>query len=173
MSSATPSVGVLWDTMFASRLTPNRPAMLAVALSSQGTDREPLLAAPVVSEVVFGLRRTRGEPTLEATATWWEGHVIAGPRRFRFVAPSVAALVLAARVRARRPASPSKARRTDGRKNPERRLSWNRDIELAAMGATYGLPVATENLRDFTAIAQLIADVAPRLVLELRDSVFA
>lgn len=171
MSQATPSAGVLWDTMFASKLTPNRPAMLEAALASSGTAREPLLAAPVVSEVVFGLRRRGGEPAGEATSTWWERQVLAG--RLRFVAPSAASLVLAARVRARQPASPAKARRTEGRKDPERRLSWSRDIELAAIGATYGLPVATENLRDFTAIAELMADVAPRLVLELRDSVFA
>jgi predicted nucleic acid-binding protein len=173
MSQTTPTAGVLWDTMFASKLTPNRPAMLEVALASRGTDREPLLAAPVVSEVVFGFRRRSGEPGFEATSAWWEGQVLTGSRRFRFVAPSIASLVLAARVRARQPTSPTKASRTEGRKDPERRVSWSRDIELAAIAATSGLPLATEDLRDFTAIAALIRQVAPRLILDLRDSVFA
>jgi predicted nucleic acid-binding protein len=43
---------------------------------------------------------------------------------------------------------------------------------VAAIGATTGLPVATENRRDFALIAALIERVAPPLALELRDAVF-
>jgi hypothetical protein len=155
--------------MFASKLRPGRRDVLEAAVAHRGTAYEPMLAAPVVSEVVFGFRRHAGGAR---DAAWWEGHVLGDAPRFRYVAPSVEAVVLAARVRARRPASPATPRRTDGRKDPERRVSWSRDIELAAIAATSGLPVATENLRDFTVIARLIDEIAPHLTLELRDSVF-
>lgn len=172
MSRAAPLRGVLWDTMFASKLHPGRPELLDTARANRGTEDEPLLAAPVVSEVVFGLRRRAVVDLGNARpAVWWEGHVLAGSGRFRLVASGVEALIIAARMRALRPASPAPPRRTDGRKDPERRLSWTRDIELASIGATSGLPVATENLRDFTVIAALLAQVAPHLTLQLRDSV--
>jgi predicted nucleic acid-binding protein len=114
-----------------------------VALAARGTTYEPLLAAPVVSE------------------------------GFQLVPMTLEALVVAARVRAMQPMSRSKAKRTNGRKDPERRVSWGRDIELAAIGATSGLPVATQDHRDFTIIAALLRRVAPRLTLELRNSVVA
>ena len=172
--TAAPSRGVLWDTMFASRLFPDLPGVLETARVSRGTRVEVLLAAPVVSEVIFGLRRRAvTEPSRAAAADWWEEHVLAGPGRLRFVAPDAEAVALAAAIRARQSASPGRPRRTDGRKDPERRVSWSRDIELAAIAATSGLPLATENLRDFTAIAELIRAVAPRLTLGLRESVFA
>ena len=175
MSGAgTRADGVLWDTMFASRLRPSRRDVLDVALASRGTPHEPLLAGPVVSEVVFGLhRRAVRDAAAAPSAAWWEHEVLAGPGSFRFVSASVRALVLAARVRALRPVPPGKARRAEGRKDHERRVSWSRDIELAAIAATTGLPLATENLRDFTAIAALIREVAPRLTLDLRESVFS
>jgi predicted nucleic acid-binding protein len=167
--AGTSARGVLWDTMFASVLRPGRREVLEAAVAQRGTAYEPLLAAPVVAEVLLGFRsRAPAGPD----AAWWEGQVLAGERRFRFVTTSREAVVLAARVRARRPSSPAKARRRDGRKDPERRLSWSRDIELAAIGATSGLPVATRNLRDFALIAGLIEEVAPRLTLELREFVF-
>ena len=84
--------------------------------------------------------------------------MLRGPARFRLVVPGIEALVVAAWVRALRPASPA-------------RLSWSRDIELASIGATFGLPVATTNLGDFTVIAALLGQVAPQLTLELRDFV--
>jgi predicted nucleic acid-binding protein len=165
-----PTSGVLWDTMFASKLRLGRRDILEAAVAQRGTAYEPLLAAPVVSEVVFGFRRSSGGAR---DAAWWEGNVLAGAQRLRYVSPSLEAVVLAARVRARQPASPAKARRTEGRKDPERRVSWSRDIALAAIAATSGLPLATENLRDFTAIAALIRQVAPGLTLDLRESVFS
>jgi predicted nucleic acid-binding protein len=135
--------------MFASKLRFGRPEVLEVAWEHRGTALEPLLAAPVVSEVLFGSRRrATGGPD----ATWWDAQVLGGPRRFRFIAASRDAVVLAARVRAAQPSSPAGARRAEGRKDPERRLSWSRDIELAAIAATTGLPVATENARDFAVI---------------------
>ena len=167
---AAPVRGVLWDTMFASKLHPGRPDLLDAARTHRGTEHEPLLAAPVVSEVVFGLRRRAVRDLGDARpAAWWEGHVLRGPARFRLVVPGIEALVVAAWMRALSPASPTRAPRTDGRKDPERRLSWSRDIELASIGATFGLPVATTNRRDFTVIAALLAQVAPQLTLELRD----
>jgi hypothetical protein len=161
--------GVLWDTMFASKLRESRRDILDAAAAQRGTAYEPLLAAPVVAEVVFGLRR---RPALARDAACWEGNVLAGPRRFRFVATGCDAVVLAARVRAAQPSSPARARRSDRRRDPERRLLWSRDIELAAIGATTGLPVATENARDFAVIASLIERLAPPLALELREAVF-
>lgn len=170
MIGTAEGTGVLWDTMFASKLRLGRPEILEAALAHRGTRYEPVLAAPVVSEVLFGFwRRAAGA----RDAAWWEGNVVAGAERFRFLAMSIEAPVLAARVRAAQPTSPAPARRTEGRKDPERRVSWSRDIELAAIAATSGLPLATENLRDFSVIAELIAAVAPPLRLDLRDSVFA
>jgi predicted nucleic acid-binding protein len=163
-----PATGVLWDTMFASKLRLGRPEVLEAAREHRGTALEPLLAAPVVSEVLFGFRRRApGGPD----ADWWEAQVLGGPRRFRFVAASREAVVLAARVRAAQPSSPARARRTEGRKDPERRLSWSRDIALAAIAATTGLPVATEKARDFAVIGSLIERIAPPLTLEVRGAV--
>jgi predicted nucleic acid-binding protein len=164
------ATGVLWDTMFASKLRLGRPDIFQAALAHRGSRYEPLLASPVVSEVLLGFRRrAAGGPD----AAWWEGNVLAGSRPFRFVTMSIEAVMLAARVRAARPTSPAPARRSDGRKDPERRVSWSRDVELAAIAATSGLPLATQDVRDFTAIAALIREVAPRLALDLRETVFA
>jgi predicted nucleic acid-binding protein len=167
---AAEGTGVLWDTMFASKLRLGRRDILRAAVAHRATRYEPLLAAPVVSEVLVGFRR-RADGASDAA--WWEGNVLGGARRFRFVTMSVEAVVLAARVRALQPMSPARARRSDGREDPERRVSWTRDIELAAIAATTGLPLATENLRDFTVIGDLIRAVAARRTLDLRDSVFA
>lgn len=164
--------GVLWDTMYASRLRPSRPALLEAALRARDTRHEPLLGAPVVAEVVYGLRRDAAtDPRYDEVATWWESHLLAGPNRFRVIVPSVPALVIAARVLALRPTSPAPAKRRDGRRPPERRLSWSRDIELAAIAVTSRLPVATENRSDFEPIADLLTRIAPRLPhLELREA---
>jgi len=165
--------GVLWDTMFASRLRPTRPEALAAAFAARGTNYEPLLGAPVVSEVVYGLRKgAAADPSYAALAIWWEGHILAGPDRLRVVLPGVQALVVAARALALQPTSPAKAKRKDGRKDPERRLSWCRDVELATLGATLGLPVATDNLSDFEPIGELLDRVAPGKALELVDAPF-
>lgn len=146
--------------------------MLEAALRARDTRHEPLLGAPVVAEVVYGLRRgAAADPAYTEVATWWESHVLAGPDRFRVITPSIPALVIAARVLALRPASSAPAKRRDGRRPPERRLSWSRDIELAAIAATLRLPVATENRSDFEPIADLLARVAPRLPhLDLRET---
>ncbi len=127
MSTPAAPGGVLWDTMFASRLRPTRPELLAAALAARGTDHEPLLGAPVVSEVVYGLRKGAGvDARYAALAVWWEGHILADPNRLRVVLPGVQALVVAARVLALQPTSPAKAKKKDGRKAPEGRLSWCR-----------------------------------------------
>jgi hypothetical protein len=129
--------GVLGDTMFACRLRPTRLDLLAAALSARGTVHEPLLGASVVSEVVDGLRRGAvADQKYAALAIWWESHILAGPHPLRVVVPSVEALV-------------------------ERRLSWCQDRELAALGATPGLPVASANLADFGPIGELLVHVAP------------
>ena len=174
MSTPGAPGGVLWDTMFASRLRPTRPELLAAAIAARGTDHEPLLGAPVVSEVVYGLRKGAGvDARCAALAVWWEGHILAGPNRLRVVLPGVQALVVAARVLALQPTSPAKANKKDGRKIPERRLSWCRDVELVALGATCGLPVATGNLSDFGPIGALLHRVAPGLAIQLVDAPFA
>lgn len=160
--------------MFASRLRPTRPDLLAAAISARGTAHEPVLGAPVVSEVVYGLRRGAAQdPSYTALAAWWETTILGGPDRLRVLVPDVEALVVAAKVLALQSASPAKAKRRDGRKDPERRLSWSRDIELAALGATLGLPVASTNLADFEPIGELLERVAPGRALKLINAPFA
>jgi hypothetical protein len=171
-TSGEPS-GVLWDTMFASRLRPTRPELLAAALSARGTAHEPLLGASVVSEVVYGLRKGAvADPKYAALAIWWESHILGGPDRLRVATPRVEALIVAARVLALQPTSPARATRKDDRKDPERRLSWCRDVELAALGATLGLPVASANRADFEPIGELLDRVAPGRALKLVDAPF-
>lgn len=124
--------------------------------------------------MVHGLRKgAASDPRYAALAFWWEDHILSGPARVRVVVPGIEALVVAARALALQPTSPAKATRKDGRKDSERRLSWCRDIELAALGATLGLPVASANLADFEPIAELLDRVAPGRALDLVDVPFA
>lgn len=162
--SAPPAIaGVLWDTMFASQLQPTRRELLDAALLARGTDLEPLLSAPVVAEVVYGLRlQAARAPEFATLAVWWEGH-IAADGEFRVLLPSRHTLIVAARARALQPASPAKPAGRESRAKPERRVSWVRDIELGAIAATHGLPLATLNRSDLEPIARLIARVAPTL----------
>lgn len=119
MSTQRALTGVLWDTIFASRLRPTRPEILAAAVAARGTAYEPLLSAPVVSEVVYGLRKgATTAPSYSTLAVWWEEHVLAGPDRLRVVVPGIKSLVIAARALALRPTSPTRAKKKDGRKDP-------------------------------------------------------
>lgn len=151
--------GVLWDTMWASRLQPQHPDFVELALKSRGSRLEPLLAAGVVHEVLFGMHRQgRTNPRLEATAGWWEDQVL-GPDGFQLVWPDSRAFAVASRLRALLPASPSTRDRR--RSKPERRVAWVRDIELAALGFSRRLPIRTLNLADFVPLREALARLWP------------
>jgi len=159
-------LGVFWDTMYAGRFHPGRPSVLEKALGARGTAHEALIGTPVAAEVVSGLRRKgRTDPDFARLAAWWEGRILAGPERLQLIAPGTQAVISAARLLALQPTSPATRKKKDGRSDRARRLSWSRDIELACIAATHGLPLASANRSDFEPIARMLDDAGLELVL--------
>jgi predicted nucleic acid-binding protein len=67
--------------------------------------------------------------------------------------------IVAGRVRALHAAPPTGARRKGTK--PEQRAGWILDIQIAACAWTHGCAIATENLSDFRALRNLVAQLYP------------
>lgn len=159
--------GVLWDTMLASRLQPHLAGGLDVLLSARGTPEEVLLPAPCVREVMYGLwSRATDDKRFAAAANWFASRVL-GADGLRVINLDAAGLVVAGRLRARVPVPPSPRRK--GQSKPDQRVGWSADIEIAATAWRWGLPLVTQNQRDFILLANELEELYPALPpLEVR-----
>ena len=149
---------VVWDTTLVSQIQPESWA-LSYFESAVDTEGRVLIPATSVREVVWGhARATAFEPRSWQLLRWLS----------RFLArPDVSVLPLtreaafaAGRTRAGCP-FPARSPR-DRRSKPDRRVAWVNDMQIAATAWAFCVPVATENVADFTRLSELLAELYPR-----------
>ena len=121
---------------------------------------DPIAApAPALGEISHGLRRAveRGSVGLGVMLAWWRQIATGG---LLDVLPLTGdAALVAGEVRALCPAPPPSRHRT--RPKPERRVSWNVDIQIASTAWIHGHALRTGNQADFLVIADALDRVAP------------
>ena len=84
----------------------------------------------------------------------------------------LAAALAAGQMRATAPHPPVPSR--SRRPKPERRVAWVADIHIAASAWAVGVPLETENVRDFTILSALLRELVPDgRPLEVRPSPLA
>ena len=86
-------------------------------------------------------------------------HWTRGQRPRRILPLDRPAAILAGRLRALHPTPPTGTRRKGV--TPAQRAGWVLDIQIAACVWTHGRELATENLRDFQTLRELIAALYP------------
>jgi predicted nucleic acid-binding protein len=146
-----------WDTTLVSRLYPGRS--LERHLLDRAQAGEPIaITAPTVMEVVRGIRATAArKPRIGPALTWFVRLVTSD--LVEILSLDRPAAIVAGRLRAERPAPPSGARRKGVK--PEQRAGWVLDIQIATCAWTHGRQIATDNLRDFEVLRDLIAQLYP------------
>jgi predicted nucleic acid-binding protein len=117
------------------------------------------ITAPTVMEVVRGVHATAArKPQISPALAWF----------VRLVASDLVEIlpldrplaIVAGRLRATRPTPPTGVRRKGVK--PEQRAGWVLDIQIAACAWTHGREIATENVHDFEALRDLIAQLYPK-----------
>ncbi len=146
-----------WDTTLVSRLYPGGTLerhMLECAHAG-----EPVaITAPTVMEVVQGIQATAARKPHIAPALAWFVRLVASDL-VEILALDRPAAIVAGRLRATHPTPPTGTRRKGVK--PEQRAGWVLDIQIAACVWTHGREIATENLRDFEVLRDLIAQIYP------------
>lgn len=151
-------MGVVWDTMLSARIRAGSPELEHVR--EQRLTGEPVaVAAPTVLELTYGLRKAAlgGNARLAAHLRWLRGFLELGA--VRVLPLDARGAQLAGDARAVRPVPPP--RRGERRSKAERRVAWLLDLQIAAAAYVHGHDVATGNLRDFEAIGDVFAELAP------------
>ncbi|MFI5009417.1 MAG: type II toxin-antitoxin system VapC family toxin [Solirubrobacterales bacterium] len=146
-----------WDTTLVSRLYPG--GLLERHLLDRLHAGEPVaVTAPTVMEVVTGIQATaRTDPRVGPALTWFTRLLTSD--LVEVLSLDRPAAILAGRLRALHPTPPTGARRKGTK--PEHRAGWVLDIQIAACAWTHGRELATENMRDFEALRELIAKLHP------------
>jgi|CZKG01.1.fsa_nt_gi predicted nucleic acid-binding protein len=116
------------------------------------------IAAPTVMEVVRGVQATATRKPRIAPALAWFVRLVASDL-VEILSLDRSAAIVAGRLRATHPTPPTGARRKGVK--PEQRAGWVLDIQIAACAWTHGREIATENLRDFEVLRDLIAQLYP------------
>jgi predicted nucleic acid-binding protein len=148
-----------WDTTLVSRV--HVGGTLEQQIADQAQAGEPIaITAPTVMEVVQGLQVGAADDSRMALALAWFTR-LASSDLVEVLPFDRPAAVVAGRLRALHPTPPSGARRK-GVKS-EQRAGWVLDIQIAACAWTHGRGIATDNLRDFTTLRELIADLYPHV----------
>ncbi len=146
-----------WDTTLVSRLYPGGP--LERALLERAHSGLPVaVTAPTVMEVVRGIQATAADRPHLAPALAWFIRLLTSDL-VEILPIDRPAAILAGRLRALHPIPPTGARRKGAK--PEQRAGWVLDIQIAACAWTHGRGIATENLRDFEVLRDLIAALYP------------
>ncbi|MCP9488413.1 MAG: type II toxin-antitoxin system VapC family toxin [Solirubrobacteraceae bacterium MAG38_C4-C5] len=148
---------IVWDTTLVSRLYPGGP-IERLLLDHARDDDMIAITAPTVMEVVRGLELTAVRRPSMSLALGWFTRLVASDL-VETVPLDHWSAVVAGRVRALQPAPPTGARRKGTK--PEQRAGWILDIQIAACAWTHGRGIATENLSDFRALRQLVAELYP------------
>lgn len=146
-----------WDTTLVSRLYPGGP--LERHLLDRLHAGEPVaVTAPTVMEVVTGMQATATNNPRVGSALNWFTRLLTSDL-MEVLSLDRPAAILAGRLRAMHPIPPTGARRKATK--PEHRAGWVLDIQIAACAWTHGRELATENMRDFEALRELIAKLYP------------
>ncbi len=116
------------------------------------------IAAPTVMEVVRGIQATAARKPRIAPVLAWFLRLLASDL-VEVLSLDRPAAIVAGRLRAAHPAPPTGARRKGVK--PEQRAGWILDIQIAACAWAHGRQIATENLRDFEVLRDLIAQLYP------------
>jgi predicted nucleic acid-binding protein len=150
-------VTAAWDTTLVSRLYPG--GALERALLERAHDGAPVaLTAPTVMEVVRGIQAAASSnPRIAPGLQWFIGLVASD--LVEILPLDRPAAIVAGRLHALHPIPPTGARRKGVK--PEQRAGWVLDIQIAACAWTHGRELATENLRDFQTLRDLIATLYP------------
>lgn len=149
---------IAWDTTLVSRLYPGGP-IERLLLDHAGDDDTIAITAPTVMEVVRGLELTAvSRPSMASALEWFTR--LAASDTVEILPLDRWSAIVAGRVRALHPAPPTDGARRKGTK-PEQRAGWILDIQIAACAWTHGRGLATENLSDFRALRQLVAQLYP------------
>jgi predicted nucleic acid-binding protein len=150
-------VTAAWDTTLVSRLYPG--GALERHLLERANGGLPVaVTTPTVMEVVRGLQATATENPGMAPGLRWFIRLVTSDL-VEILPLDRPAAIVAGRVRARHPIPPTGARRKGVK--PEQRAGWVLDIQIAACAWTHGRELATENLRDFQTLRDLIATLYP------------
>jgi predicted nucleic acid-binding protein len=146
-----------WDTTLVSRLYPGEP--LERHLLECAHAGEPVaVTAPTVMEVVRGVQATATRKPRLVPALAWLVRLVASDL-VEILSLDRSAAIVAGRLRAEHLAPPSGVRRKGVK--PEQRAGWVLDIQIAACAWTHGRQLATENLRDFEVLRDLIGRLYP------------
>jgi predicted nucleic acid-binding protein len=146
-----------WDTTLVSRLYPGGPLERHL-LECAHSGLPVAVTAPTVMEVVRGIQATAADRPLLAPALAWFIRLVTSDL-VEILPLDRPAAILAGRLRALHPIPPTGARRKGVK--PEQRAGWVLDIQIAACAWTHGRGIATENLRDFEVLRDLIAALYP------------
>jgi predicted nucleic acid-binding protein len=146
-----------WDTTLVSRLYPGG-ALERHMLECAHAGEPVAITAPTVMEVVRGIQATAARKPCIAPGLAWFVRLVASDL-VEILSLDRSAAIVAGRLRATHPAPPTGARRKGVK--PEQRAGWVLDIQIAACAWTHGRQIATENLRDFKVLRDLIAQLYP------------
>ena len=150
---------VIWDTTLVSRVRPGSSALSYFEAKASSAERV-LIPATSVMEVSWGYSHLDLSRPAGSKFLYWFGSFIARPE-VAVLPFARAAAVAAGRVRARAP-FPARAHKRDRRSKADRRVAWAFDMQIAATAWAFGVPVATENVADFTRLAAVLAELYPR-----------
>lgn len=147
----------LWDTTLVCSVQPDSEKLDFVL--DQMAARTPVrVAAPAISEVVYGYQRKADDNRFQQLLDWFTRLVAS--EAFDVVPLDGRAAVVAGRMRAEAPHAPG-ASKGDRRSKTMRQASWLLDIQIAATAFAAGLDVATVNRRDFEQLAELLTTLFP------------
>jgi predicted nucleic acid-binding protein len=152
-------MAIAWDTTAVGRLA--RPGPARDLALERMAEADPIgIPSPCLLELAFGYRRAleRGNRRFEPALRWIGVSLRSDPVGEILPLDDVAAVV-AGEIRALCPFPPG--RRSRHRSTAEARASWLLDIEIAAAAWVAGFDLATDNRRDFEAIAEAIGTLAP------------
>jgi predicted nucleic acid-binding protein len=116
------------------------------------------ITAPTVMEVVRGIQVTAACKPRIAPGLAWFVRLIASDL-VEILSLDRPAAIVAGQLRATHPTPPTGVRRKGVK--PEQRAGWVLDIQIAACAWTHGRQIATENLRDFEVLRDLITQLYP------------
>jgi len=146
-----------WDTSVASRVGARHAALLRHHIA---TETPIALPAPTVQEMARGLqlRALRGDADrgFDWLRTLMEHTLV------RVVPFAGAGAVLAGRLLARHPHPPTRNHRRHGTRG-QQRAAWALDVQIAACAFAGGYGILTENVDDFAALRDAIAELVPEV----------
>ncbi|HEX7291762.1 MAG TPA: hypothetical protein VF250_11615 [Conexibacter sp.] len=157
-----------WDTSVASRIAVDERH--APLLARHLRDDLPIaLPAPTIQEIVRGLATPAEHHVRARRKLRWFGGLFRDP--LTVVIPfDRPAADLAGRLLARHPHPPTRNHRRHGTR-AQQRAAWALDVQIAACAFAGGYGVLTENVDDFAALRDAIAELLPDVPsLELTDA---